>query len=122
MSDILSEQKGKTWIDKDEITTGNWTVLKTKKGNFFMLDDNFETPNGPDLKIYLGKKEMANIGINEAVHIDGLYIDELKAIKGKHQYNLPNSETLSSYKSIVILCEKYSVVWGGIDLYEIKQK
>ncbi len=117
MNNTRSKQSGNTWINKDEITTGNWSIIS--KGNEIILifKKNFQTPDGPDLKLYLSTIKMEDIGVNDAIHRAGLLIDNLKAIKGKQEYNLPNKKTLSNYKSLVIHCEKYTVVWGGINLH-----
>ena len=109
-------KQGNTWVNKDEITTGDWSINTINEGTVLTFHENFITPDGPDLKLFLSAKEINDIGVNESIQDDGLYLEELKAVTGKQEYSLPEKEVLSNYKSLVIHCEKYTVVWGGIDI------
>ena len=116
MKNKTSLKQGDIWVNKDEITTGNWSINTIDEDIILFFHENFKTPDGPDLKLFLSAKDINDIGVNESIQDDGLYLDELKKITGKQEYKLPEKKVLSNYKSLVILCEKYTVVWGGINI------
>ena len=112
----MSIKQGNIWINKDEITIGDWSITTINKETILTFHENFITPDGPDLKLFLSAKDINEIGVNERIQDDGLFLNELKAIVGKQEYILPENEVLSNYKSLVIHCEKYTVVWGGTNI------
>ena len=116
MKNITNLKQGNTWVNKDEITIGDWSIDTINEDIILSFHENFRTPNGPDLKLFLSLSDINNIGVHESIQDDGLYLDELKAVEGKQEYSLPEKGVLSKYKSLVIHCEKYTVVWGGIDI------
>jgi hypothetical protein len=116
MNNITSLKQGNIWVNKDEITTGDWSINTINEDIILSFHENFITPDGPDLKLFLSPKDINDIGVNESIQDDGLYLDVLKTVTGKQEYSLPEKEVLSNYKSLVIHCEKYTVVWGGIDI------
>ncbi len=79
------------------------------------LSDDFKTKNGPDLKVFLTKKPVADLNGDEVVP-EGLKLGVLKSNKGGQTYIIPADVDLSEYESIVIHCEAFTVLWGGVDL------
>lgn len=79
------------------------------------LESDFEVGPGPAFHVYLVPN--ANIR-NEAGVKDAMYVDlgGLRAFKGSQRYPIPAGVDLSKYKSVVIWCERFSVLISPADL------
>lgn len=111
-SSVTFAQKGNTWPKKNYGITGNWSIEKDNGKTYLVLHDDFKTSKGPDSKLFLSKKSAKDVGKNEAVEKNGAFVANLKSNKGSQKYLIPNSISLSDFKSIVVHCEKYTKVWG----------
>ncbi|QLE01190.1 DM13 domain-containing protein [Galbibacter sp. BG1] len=110
-------QEGSEWVEKVYSIKGNWSIVENDGKFMFRLGSNFNTLPGPELKLYLSPKGIHEINERDAVHQQGgLLIAELQSNKGRQEYPFPEGTNLADFKSLVIHCEKFSVVWGGIDL------
>ena len=79
------------------------------------LESDFEVGPGPAYHVYLVPK--ANIRSEE--DMEGvMYIDlgGLRAFKGSQRYPIPDGLDLSNYRSVVIWCERFSVLISPADL------
>ena len=106
-------QKGNTWIKKNYSVSGNWSVETNAGKTYLVLHSDFKTSKGPDLKLFLAKKNISTIDKSEAIEKHGLLLGELKSYKGEQRYLIPKNIVLSDYKSLVVHCEKYTKVWGA---------
>lgn len=79
------------------------------------LEPDFEVGPGPAYHVYLVPK--ANIRAEPAVK-DAMYIDlgRLRAFKGSQRYAIPAGVDLKNYPSVVIWCERFSVLISPADL------
>tara|TARA_R110002124_G_scaffold56860_3_gene159978 strand:- start:176 stop:631 length:456 start_codon:yes stop_codon:yes gene_type:complete len=119
ISQIATAQvvKSKNWIHKNYAVEGTWSIQKIEDKVYFVLGADFKTRSGPDLKIYLAKDKMKAIGNRDAIDkMGGVYLGSLKSNKGAQLYAIPEGINLSDFKSVLIHCRDYSVVWGGVDL------
>lgn len=66
------------WVDKQYSISGDWRIENTDEGQFFILEDNFKTKAGPDLKLFLIKKSINDVANREALHEEGQLIAALK--------------------------------------------
>lgn len=113
----LLAQQGDQWTDKVYSVEGKWAIQEDSGTLYFELGNDFMTLAGPDLKLYLSPMAIQDIGDRESIDKKGgLMVAGLKSNKGAQQYSFPKGIELSSYKSLVIYCPKFSVVWGGISL------
>jgi hypothetical protein len=103
------------FVKKRYTIHGTAELSKSSEGVQIAFSEDFKTKGGPDLKIYLSKKSLSELD-NESVDENSLKISVLKSKKGAQSYILPEDITLSDYKSIIIHCEAFSVLWGGFDL------
>ena len=94
---------------------GNWELQKNCTSHQLSFDEDFKTKGGPDLKIYLSKLPLSELG-NTTVEDNSLKLSVLKSAKGMQSYTIPLETDLSEYKSVIIHCEAFSVLWGGFDL------
>ncbi len=111
----LLGQSSTEWIPKNYLMEGTWTLAKEGNQTYLVLGEDFRTIEGPDLKLFLSPKDMEEIGKRESIDQSGVLIDLLASHQGAQRYLLPVTD-LSRFKSIVVHCQKYSVVWGGIRL------
>ena len=80
-----------------------------------ILDDDFATKKAPDLKIFLSRESLDVLTSKNALE-NAVFVAELKSNKGSQSYEINKDIDLSVYQTIIIHCEKYSVLWGGAPL------
>jgi hypothetical protein len=76
---------------------------------------NFETSNGPDVRVYLVAAEDAkdNETVKKAGFID---LGSMKGNKGDQNYDVPADADLNKYRSVSIWCRRFSVNFGAASL------
>jgi len=109
-------QKGNAWVKKYYSVSGNWSIESQNGESYLLLHSDFKTSKGPDLKLFITKKDAMSINKKDAVQKHGILIGKLKSIKGGQKYLIPSNISLSDYKSIVVHCEKFNKVWGATSL------
>jgi hypothetical protein len=79
------------------------------------LEPDFEVGPGPAYHVYLVPR--ANIRSSDGVN-DTMYVDlgRLRAFKGSQRYSVPAGVNLKDYPSVVIWCERFSVLISPADL------
>jgi hypothetical protein len=79
------------------------------------LEPDFEVGPGPAYHVYLVPK--ASVRTNGDVR-DAMYVDlgGLRAFKGSQRYSIPAGVNLKDYPSVVIWCERFSVLISPADL------
>ena len=96
----------------DDLHRGTGPVsLVEVDGKTFVRFENVAIQNGPDLHVYLAR------GMGGAY--DGgrdLYLGALKATNGSFNYELPAGTALSDYKSVVVWCRAFTVLFTWADL------
>lgn len=103
------------FIRKSKRLKGSWDVVQRDGKTFISFSEDFRAANGPDLKIFLSPKSVADATGKNAV--DGsINIGELKKTKGSQEYEIPAGVNLADFGSVLVHCEAYSVLWGGGDL------
>jgi len=106
---------GATFVKKRYNIKGTWSVAEQNGQNVIQFNDDFKTKGGPDLKIYLSPHTVSDLD-SGSVEGNSLKLSILKSNTGKQSYIIPADVNLSDYKSVVIHCEAYQVLWGGFDL------
>jgi hypothetical protein len=87
---------------------GTAAIYRLPDGKRVLRFTNFETSNGPDVQVYLGKAVDASD--NETVTAAGFYhVGALKGNMGDQNYDLPDELDLSSYRSVTIWCRRFQV-------------
>jgi hypothetical protein len=96
----------------DDLHRGTGPVsLIELDGKTYLRFDNVAIQNGPDLHVYLAR------GMGGAY--DGsrdLYLGALKATNGSFNYELPAGTSLADYKSVVVWCRAFTVLFTWADL------
>ena len=83
--------------------SGDALVLESGDQKFLRFE-NFESTNGPDLKVYLSDDLRAS---------DFISLGELKGNIGNQNYELPSDVDLEQYPYVLIWCERFSVLFGS---------
>lgn len=97
----------------DPVHWGCGKVSVYERTVFLELD--FEVGPGPAFHVYLVPK----VNIRDAAAVkDAMYIDlgGLRAFKGSQRYAIPAGVNLKNYPSVVIWCERFSVLISPADL------
>jgi len=102
------------WVSKQYQVNGAWEVVKRDGQTFVRFSDDFQTKSGPDLKLFLTKNDISSVTGSNAS--SGVLISKLKNVNGYQEYVVPGNINIDDFKSMVILCEKFSVLWGGANL------
>ena len=82
--------------------TGNVRVYQ-KDGKLVLALENFNSSNGPDLRVYLSK-EMQPVNFIE--------LGRLKSVQGNQLYYIPGTTDFGNYKFAVIHCQQFNRVFG----------
>ncbi len=96
-----------------EPVVGNVIIGKSAEGKNILRFENFKTPNGPDLYVYLTKVESPS---DDGQIKAGLEVTALKISNGNLNFDLPANVDLSQYKSVVVYCKSFSKVFGYANL------
>ena len=76
--------------------------------NQYMLKlENFNTSNGPDLKVYLSKASSPS---------DFISLGDLKSTNGNQVYEIAGTPDFSQYRFVLIHCERYNHLYGSAEL------
>lgn len=96
----------------DDLHRGSGPVsLVELDGKTFLRFEDVAIQNGPDLHVYLAR------GVGGAY--DGsrdLYLGALKATNGSFNYELPAGASVGDYRSIVVWCRAFTVLFTWADL------
>lgn len=105
LSSIISQN---TFFGADSFhqVNGDLVVLSSADVTYLRFE-NFESTNGPDLKVYLS---------NDLEAKDYVSFGDLKGNIGDQNYEIPENINLEDYKYVLIWCERFSVLFGHADL------
>ena len=96
-------------------TKGTAAIYELPNGKRVLRLTGFETSNGPDVHVLLGKA--ADASDNDAVK-DAGYVDlgSLKGNIGDQNYDIPTDVSLSDFNSVTIWCNRFNVNFGTAPL------
>lgn len=99
-----------TWESADDFhyTIGDALLIETEPGKFTLRVENFSVRNGPDVFVLLSKTNDYN---GEALNLGGL-----KGTDGAFNYEVPAGTDVSQYKSAIIWCRQFDVLFGHAEL------
>lgn len=114
---VLASGQFGGWIDGIHRAEGSASVYRLSDGSRVLRLENFTSTNGPNLYVYLsGDPAPRN---SAQLHENGDFeVGRLKGNIGNQNYALPSSVDLSKFKSVVIYCKQFHVVFGSATLAE----
>lgn len=101
-----------SFIDIDPIhgAEGSATIYELPDGDRVLRFEDFRSKNGPDLHVYLSTEAptstFGGLGANE------IHLGALKGNVGNQNYAVPADVDLSQYRSVVIYCVPFRVVFS----------
>lgn len=98
-------------VDTIHWAKGSAILGKTADGKTLLRFENFSVAQGPDLKVYLGTRSDGS-----KVKDDGLNLGALRATDGSYNIAIPENIDVSKYKSVVIWCEAFAVLFSMASL------
>jgi hypothetical protein len=83
---------------------GTAHILKLHDGKFQLQLKDFNSSNGPDLKVYLSKERMPVNFIN---------LGDLKSTNGNQLYDILNMVDVAEYKYVCVHCKAFNHLFGS---------
>jgi hypothetical protein len=106
-----------TVVDSIHKGAGNAVIYQLPDGKRVLRFENFNVTNGPDLFVYLAGSAMPRSSGD--LHSASLFeVARLKGNMGDQNYELPADLDLEQFKSVVIYCKQFSVVFSTADLMQ----
>ncbi len=84
---------------------GQALLIESAPGQYTLRFENFSVRNGPDLFVYLSPDPG---GISDA-----LLLGDLKGTDGAFNYDVPAGTDISRYKSAVVWCRQFAVLFAA---------
>lgn len=106
---------GSKWTKKAEKISGRWEISEHKNKRFIRLGSDFKTKSAPDLKFVFSPLKIAEVTSKTALN-EAKIVAPLRSVKGRQEYRIPPGIELKKYKSLLIHCEQYTKLWGGVEL------
>ena len=104
-----------SWTKGGYAIAGGWKIVAEDGRRYVVLDEDFETRRAPDLKLFLSKRPLDELGDRTATR-GAVLIAPLERVSGGQRYAIDPDVDLSRYRSLLIHCERYSKYWGGAEL------
>lgn len=110
-------ERSGTFRDADDLHkgTGEAKLYALPAGGHLVRLENLDVTNGPDLYVYLAK----HADVRQAADVsDGGYLSlgRLRGNKGNQNYPVPAGTDVSQYKSVVIWCRLFGVLFSPATL------
>jgi electron transfer DM13 len=107
-----------TFISHEHSTTGRARVIRKPDGAHVLELVDFDTSNGPDLRVWLSDQPVRSGVDGWRVFADGKRVElgRLKGNKGDQAYAIPAGTNLDQLTSIAIWCKRFSVSFGAAGL------
>ncbi len=101
-----------SFIDIDPIhgAEGSATIYQLPDGARVLRFEDFRSKNGPDLHVYLSTE--APTSTFAGLGADEIHLGALKGNVGNQNYEVPADVDLSQYRSVVIYCVPFRVVFS----------
>ena len=99
------------WQGADDFhfARGQAYIVETAPGTYILRVENFSVRNGPDLFVYLSR---APDGWEE----EAVNLGDLKATDGAFNYDIPPELDVSEFRSAVVWCRRFAVLFGHATL------
>ena len=96
-------------------TKGTASIYVLSDGKRVLRFTNFETSNGPDVRVFLGAAPDANDSdtVTDAGYVE---LGSLKGNVGDQNYEIPAGINLADYHSVTIWCKRFGVNFGTAPL------
>ena len=100
------------FVRKNKTRKGSYEVFERDGQTVIRFADNFKASNGPDLKVFLSPNSVETATGRNATQ-GSVLLDFVKTNKGTQEYIVPVGVDIANFNSVLIHCERFSVLWGG---------
>ena len=97
--------------DRAHKGAGDAKIVALPGGGFELQLTNFQVTNGPDLEVWLSEHPDPEKS-SDVLAGGWVGLGQLKGNIGDQAYRIPESVDLSEFKSVVIWCEQFSVLFS----------
>ena len=99
--------------EKDHQTVGTVTIISEDGKQYLEFGDDFQTVEGPAVKIILHKDGTVPVNIEEE---DYVTIAPIQSFEGTQRYAVPTDVNLDEYASVAVWCQEFNVTFGYAQL------
>jgi electron transfer DM13 len=110
MQRAMADDLSGTFSSLAHETKGRAVVREIADGSRVLRLEDFETSNGPDVRVYL------SAGSKDAYGKDAVDLGGLKGNVGNQNYAVPSGTDLDRYDTVVIWCRRFTVAFGAAKL------
>ncbi|MBL4698594.1 MAG: DM13 domain-containing protein [Phycisphaerales bacterium] len=103
---------GSMWKKGKYPVSGAFRFEERDDGTYLVIESDFKTKKGPDLKFVLSPTDYTSVKAKTALK-GGLIVGKLKSFTGAQEFKLPAGTNASSYKSLLVHCEAKTKLWGS---------
>ena len=103
---------GSMWKKGKYAVEGAFRFEERDDGTYLVIESDFKTKKGPDLKFVLSPTDYTSVKAKTALK-GGLIVGKLKSITGAQEFKLPAGTNASSYKSLLVHCEAKTKLWAS---------
>ena len=100
------------FVDHRYAIAGDWSVVEEDGRTLIRFGEGFATDGGPDLKVFLSPTPIDSVDGKSATE-GSVLLGELESTEGGQDYVLPEGVSLEDFESVLVHCERFSVLWGG---------
>ncbi|MFE1763764.1 DM13 domain-containing protein [Streptomyces angustmyceticus] len=102
------------FVTHEHDTTGTARTVRLADGGQVLRLEGLKTSEGPDVRVYLSPRaaDSAKAGLGDGA----VELGKLKGNLGNQNYSVPAGTDLSTFRSAVIWCARFSVSFGAADL------
>ena len=99
------------WQGSDDFhfARGDAYIVETEPGVYILRVENFSVRNGPDLFVYLSRNP-------DGWEEEAINLGDLKATDGAFNYEIPSDIDIDEFKSAVVWCRRFAVLFGHATL------
>jgi len=105
-------ESGSMWKKGKSAVEGAFRFEAREDGTYLVVESDFSTKKGPDLKFVLSPIDYTSVKAKTALK-GGLIVGKLKAFSGKQEFKLPAGTDVSKYKSLLVHCQAKTKLWGS---------
>lgn len=96
-----------TFINGPYGTVSGLAKVYLKENKYSVALENFNSGNGPDLKVYISK---------ERIPVNFIKLGDLRSTNGNQLYDVTGTPDFTVYKYVLIHCEQYNHLFGSAEL------
>ncbi|MFC7017198.1 DM13 domain-containing protein [Streptomyces viridiviolaceus] len=107
-----------SFVSHEHDTSGTARTLRLAGGGQVLRLEDLMTSAGPDVRVYLSTRDADTVkaGLGEGA----VELGKLKGNLGNQNYTVPAATDLSTFRSAVIWCKRFSVSFGAADLAPVR--